>query len=167
MTLGSIKRPAAALGTPGSRLPAAIATTRPPSMQPLKTYIVEDSQIIRESLVATLEELVPVQVVGTAEDESTAVHWLQQPGHGVDMLIVDIFLKGGSGLGVLRAVSGLANGPTTVVLSNYATPDMRRKCIELGADRVFDKSHDIDALMLYCARLAAGEGGAGEPAQAR
>lgn len=167
MTLGSIKRPAAALGTPGSRLPAAIATTRPPSMQPLKTYIVEDSQIIRESLVATLEELVPVQVVGTAEDESTAVHWLQQPGHGVDLLIVDIFLKGGSGLGVLRAVSGLANGPTTVVLSNYATPDMRRKCIELGADRVFDKSHDIDALMLYCARLAAGEGGAGEPAQAR
>lgn len=167
MTLGSIKRPAAALGTPGSRLPAAIATTRPPSMQPLKTYIVEDSQIIRESLVATLEELVPVQVVGTAEDESTAVHWLQQPGHGVDLLIVDIFLKGGSGLGVLRAVSGLANGPTTVVLSNYTTPDMRRKCIELGADRVFDKSHDIDALMLYCARLAAGEGGAGEPAQAR
>ena len=136
-------------------------------MQPLKTYIVEDSQIIRESLVATLEELVPVQVVGTAEDESTAVHWLQQPGHGVDLLIVDIVLKGGSGLGVLRAVSGLANGPTTVVLSNYATPDMRRKCIELGADRVFDKSHDIDALMLYCARLAAGEGGAGEPAQAR
>lgn len=136
-------------------------------MQPLKTYIVEDSQIIRESLVATLEELVPVQVVGTAEDESTAVHWLQQPGHGVDLLIVDIFLKGGSGLGVLRAVSGLANGPTTVVLSNYATPDMRRKCIELGADRVFDKSHDIDALMLYCARLAAGEAGAGEPARAR
>ena len=157
MTLGSIKRPAAALGTPGSRLPAAIATTRPPSMQPLKTYIVEDSQIIRESLVATLEELVPVQVVGTAEDESTAVHWLQQPGHGVDLLIVDIFLKGGSGLGVLRAVNGLANGPTTVVLSNYATPDMRRKCIELGADRVFDKSHDIEALMIFCARLAAGD----------
>lgn len=167
MTLGSMSYPAAALGSAGSRLPAAIATTRPPSMQPLKTYIVEDSQIIRESLVATLEELVPVQVVGTAEDESTAVHWLQQPGHGVDLLIVDIFLKGGSGLGVLRAVSGLANGPTTVVLSNYATPDMRRKCIELGADRVFDKSHDIDALMLYCARLAAGEAGDSEPARAR
>lgn len=167
MTLGSIKYPAAALGSAGSRLPAAIATPRPPPMQPLKTYIVEDSQIIRESLVATLEELVPVQVVGTAEDESAAVHWLQQPGHAVDLLIVDIFLKGGSGLGVLRAVNRLANAPTTVVLSNYATPDMRRKCIELGADRVFDKSHDIDALILFCARLAAGAAGDGEPAQAR
>jgi hypothetical protein len=28
-------------------------------MQPLRTYIVEDSQVIRENLIATLEELVP------------------------------------------------------------------------------------------------------------
>ena len=46
-----------------------------------------------------------------------------------------------------------------VVLSNYATPDMRRKCLELGADRVFDKSNEIDALILYCCRLA--DGGTG------
>jgi DNA-binding NarL/FixJ family response regulator len=45
------------------------------------------------------------------------------------------------------------------MLSNYATPDIRRKCLELGADRVFDKSNDIDALIAYCARLAAGEAG--------
>jgi len=48
-----------------------------------------------------------------------------------------------------------------VVLSNYATPDMRRKCLELGADRVFDKSNEIDALIQYCGRLAAGETGHG------
>ena len=28
-----------------------------------------------------------------------------------------------------------------------------RKCLELGADRVFDKSNEIDALILYCCRL--------------
>ena len=44
-------------------------------MTGLKTYIVEDSKVIRESLIATLEELGPVQVVGTAEDEATAVRW--------------------------------------------------------------------------------------------
>ena len=48
------------------------------------------------------------------------------------------------------------------MLSNYATPDMRRKCLELGADRVFDKSNEIDALILYCCRLADGGTGAGE-----
>ena len=34
---------------------------------------------------------------------------------------------------------------------------MRRKCLELGADKVFDKSNEIDALIQYCGRLAAGE----------
>ena len=121
--------------------------------------------VTKDKIEHALDEFVRQGKVSA--DEARAMAWLEQPGNDCELLIVDIFLKGGSGLGVLRAVSGLANGPTTVVLSNYTTPDMRRKCIELGADRVFDKSHDIDALMLYCARLAAGEGGAGEPAQAR
>ena len=127
-------------------------------MQPLKTYIVEDSAIIREGLIATLEELAPLEVVGTAEDEATAVRWLTQPANQVDLVIVDIFLKGGSGLGVLRAVSGLRQGCKLVVLTNYATADMRRKCLELGAHRVFDKSNEIDALVLYCGQMAVGEG---------
>ena len=33
---------------------------------------------------------------------------------------------------------------------------MRRKCAELGADKVFDKSNEIDALISYCIRLANG-----------
>jgi DNA-binding NarL/FixJ family response regulator len=131
------------------------------SMHALKTYIVEDSQVIRENLIATLEELVPVEVVGTAEDESTAVHWLTLPSSAFDLVIVDIFLKGGSGLGVLRAAHSLHRRHKLVVLSNYATPDMRRKCLELGADRVFDKSNEIDALIQYCDRLA--NGGFSEP----
>ena len=129
----------------------------PTPMHPLKTYLVEDSQVIRENLIATLEELVPLEVVGTAEDESTAVLWLKQAGLAVNLVIVDIFLKGGSGLGVLRAANALAHDYKLVVLSNYATADMRRKCLALGADRVFDKSTDIDALIDYCTELAGGE----------
>lgn len=129
----------------------------PLSMQQLKTYIVEDNPVIRESLIATLEELAPVQVLATAEDELTAVHWLTQPGNHADLVIVDIFLKGGSGLGVLRSAKSLAQQFKLVVLSNYATQDIRRKCLELGADRVFDKSNEIDALILYCGQLAAGD----------
>jgi DNA-binding NarL/FixJ family response regulator len=126
-------------------------------MHALKTYIVEDSPVIRENLIATLEELVAVEVVGSAEDEFTATQWLDQTDQAVDLVIVDIFLKDGSGLGVLRsAQSRPAVRPRKmVVLSNYATPDMRRKCAELGADRVFDKSHEIDALIAYCGHLAA------------
>ncbi len=66
-------------------------------------------------------------------------------------------MKTGSGLGVLRAAQQLKGHRTVVVLSNYATADIRRKCLELGADRVFDKSHEIDALITYCDDLARGD----------
>jgi DNA-binding NarL/FixJ family response regulator len=135
------------------------ATEALPTMLPLKAFIVEDSPVIRENLIAALEELAPVQVVGTAEDEPSAVDWLGSSGRGCDLVIIDIFLKRGSGLGVLRAASDLRKPMSLVVLSNYATPDMRRKCLELGASRVFDKSNEIDALILYCARLADGDTG--------
>ena len=127
-------------------------------MPSLNAFIVEDSPVIRENLIAALEELAPVKVVGTAEDEPTAVSWLG--GHrDCDLVIIDIFLKRGSGLGVLRAASEMHKPMSLVVLSNYATPDMRRKCLELGASRVFDKSNEIDALILYCAHLAEGATG--------
>jgi DNA-binding NarL/FixJ family response regulator len=133
------------------------------SMPALKTYIVEDSPLIRESLIATLEELVDLEVVGTAEDEPSAVRWLANSEHQVDLVIVDIFLKIGSGLGVLRTAKAQLLPRKLVVLSNYATPAMRHQCLILGADRLFDKSNDIDALIHYCGRLAAGHSGDTDP----
>ena len=126
-------------------------------MAHLRTYIVEDSPVIRENLIATLEEMVPVEVIGKAEDESSAAQWLGKADNDCDLVIIDIFLKSGSGLGVLQAARNAAVARKLVVLSNYATPDMRRKCLQLGADKVFDKSNEIDGLISYCARLASGE----------
>jgi len=123
----------------------------------LKTYLVEDSPVIRENLVAALEELTPVEVVGTAEDEDGARRWLGDVGNTCDLVIVDIFLRRGSGLGVLQWLRDAPRRCVRVVLSNFATADMRRKCLELGADAVFDKSNEIDALIGYCLHL--GEGG--------
>jgi DNA-binding NarL/FixJ family response regulator len=126
-------------------------------MLPLKTYIVEDSPLIRANLIATLEELAAVAVVGSAEDEATALEWLGKAEQAVDLIIVDIFLKAGSGLGVLRYATGLPRSAKLVVLTNYATLDMRRQCLALGADKVFDKSTELDALIEYCGRLGSGE----------
>ena len=121
----------------------------------LETYIVEDSPVIRENLIATLEELGPVKVVGWAADEASALRWLAEPSNHVDLVLVDLFLASGSGLGVLRAARLLPRRTRLVVLSNYTTPDMRRRCLELGAERVFDKSGAIEELLAYCSELAA------------
>ncbi len=121
----------------------------------LETYIVEDSPVIRENLIATLEELAPVKVVGWAADEAAALRWLGEPANRVALVIVDLFLEGGSGLGLLRAAGRLPRRARLVVLSNYATPDIRQRCLELGAERVFDKSAAIEELLAYCGELAA------------
>ena len=120
----------------------------------LRTYIVEDNATIRENLIATLEELAGIESVGWAESEDTARRWLSQHGDAWELAIVDLFLKQGSGLGVLEACQHRHHG-RVVVLSNYATADMRKRCMQLGADAVFDKSNEIDALVDYCMGLGA------------
>jgi two-component system, OmpR family, response regulator len=117
---------------------------------PLRTYIVEDNATIRENLIGALEELASVQALGWAETENQARTWLGQHEAAWDLTIVDLFLKQGSGLGVLEACRHRATGQRVVVLSNYATVDMRKRCAQLGADAVFDKSNEIDALVEYC-----------------
>jgi len=124
----------------------------------LRVFLVEDNPVIRENLAAAMEELAPVRIVGFADDSSAATKWIAANPEGVDLLVIDIFLRRGSGLEVLRAVSKLTKA-RKVVLSNYATSDMRQKCLELGGDRVFDKSNEIEALVAYCAHLNSDETG--------
>jgi DNA-binding NarL/FixJ family response regulator len=126
-------------------------------MSPLRALIVEDSQVILDNLVATLEELADVEVVGTAADEASALRWMRESPQAFDMMIVDIFLKSGTGLGVLREARDAGLQVRRVVLTNYATPDIRERCRELGADRVFDKSNELEELIAYCGRVRNGE----------
>ena len=116
----------------------------------LQTYIVEDNLTIRENLIGTLEELTSSTVVGFAESEADARAWLHDHAEGWDVVIVDLFLKQGSGLGILQACMSRGAHQKVVVLSNYATPDIRRRCAEFGVDAVFDKSNEIDALVDFC-----------------
>ena len=116
----------------------------------LKTYIVEDNATIRENLIATLEELANIEPVGIAETETDGTLWLTAQHSQWDLAIVDLFLRQGSGLGVLAACRARLPHQRMVVLSNYATPDVRQRCAQLGVDAVFDKSNEIDALNDYC-----------------
>ena len=116
----------------------------------LKTYIVEDNPTIRENLIGTLEELAGVTAVGTAETENDGKAWLTDSQQEWDLAIVDLFLKQGSGLGVLAACRDRPSRQKVVVLSNYATADIRQRCAQLGVDAVFDKSNEIDALVDFC-----------------
>jgi DNA-binding NarL/FixJ family response regulator len=144
VTGANARVPARALDTPGRALDA---------------YVVEDNVLVLESLIAALEELAPVHVVGTAADESVAVEWLAGHGQRCDLVIIDIFLRSGSGLGVIAAARRRRPDAALVVLSKHATDEMHARCLASGADRVFDKSRDIDQLVAYCMSLSSREPG--------
>ena len=131
-------------------MPCHTAATIHGNQVRLKTFIVEDNATIRENLIGTLEELTCVQAVGTAETELEGREWLTQNQENWNLAIVDLFLRQGTGLGVLDACQGRKPDQKVIVLSNYATDDIRQRCAQLGVDAVFDKSNEIDALVSYC-----------------
>ena len=120
------------------------------SLVNLKTYLVEDNPTIRDNLIATLEELASVDAVGTTDNENDGKDWLLNNPQKWDLAILDLFLKQGSGLGVLAACKDRKPNQKIVVLSNYATTDIRQRCAQLGVDAVFDKSNEIEALIEFC-----------------
>ena len=123
----------------------------------LSTYLVEDNRTIRDNLVPALEDLVGARVIGHAETEAEAVEWINLHPGDWHLLIVDLFLREGSGLGVLRFSrerSSRGSDQRMVVLSNYVNSDVRTRCMALGADAVFDKSRELDAFFDYCNEFA-------------
>ena len=122
-----------------------------PNVMALKAFIVEDNALIRNNLMETLNELLGVQVLGYAATEQAARHWLSSHSRDWQLLIVDLFLLEGSGLGVINQCIDRSAQQRVVVLSNYATDEIRFRCLASGADAVFDKSTELDQFLAYCA----------------
>jgi two-component system OmpR family response regulator len=115
-----------------------------------RAFLIEDNPVIRENMLATLSELGDIEPVGCAETEREASDWLLSPDRHWDLAIVDLFLREGNGLNVLAALQDREAHQKMVVFSNHATREVRRRCTQLGADAVFDKSTEIDGLLDYC-----------------
>jgi two-component system, OmpR family, response regulator len=110
---------------------------------PIRVLLVEDSQLIRERLAESLVEPGRIEIVGQAETEEAAVALLSATSW--DVLVLDLQLKQGTGLGVLRALTGRrTEGATVIVLTNYAFPQYRAKSLALGANYFFDKAREYE-----------------------
>ena len=141
-------------GSERSALASASSTTK--KQDPLKFFLVEDNAMIRENLAETLHEIVGAEVVGVSDTQNEATAWLSDPSHAWDVAVIDIFLKRGNGVQVVAALQARPACPASngqqqiIVLSNYASPEVRSECLRLGADAVFDKSTELDDLIAFC-----------------
>lgn len=122
----------------------------PQAHPPLGVLLVEDSPLLGSLLGAMLEELEGIAVVAVAADEAGALAALEE--HRPNLAIVDLNLREGSGLGVLRALRAKPERygrPATAVFTNHAHMHLRERCRALGVDRFFDKALEMDALLDY------------------
>lgn len=131
----------------------------------LITYLVEDNKIVLDNLIEALQEIAAVHITGHSATQAEATHWLKAHNGDWHLAIVDLFLKEGSGLGVLAGCRNRKPDQKVVVLTNYATEEIRRRAADLGADAVFDKSSELDGLFAYCIEQTAqhAEPGEGQP----
>jgi DNA-binding NarL/FixJ family response regulator len=124
-----------------------VETRHPP---PLRIVLIEDSSLLRQALGSVLSEIAGVAVVGGAEDEHSAMELLQQ--QQPDLAIVDLQLRQGSGLGVLRALAtnpSRFGHPRAVVFSHHGQKLVREHCFTLGIEGFFDKATQMGDLLAY------------------
>jgi DNA-binding NarL/FixJ family response regulator len=116
----------------------------------IKTILVEDNERIRANLIPAMEELANLKVVAIAETQAEALTALEQSVGAWQLIVIDMFLREGSGLGVLRGCTNRLPHQIALVLTNYPTAEIRRRCAAFGADGVFDKSTELDAFFDRC-----------------
>ena len=109
----------------------------------LKVYLVEDSPVLRDRVIESLEDTGDSRVVGSAETEDDAVKGII--ASTPDAVVLDIQLRQGNGLNVLRRLRSLKLDvrPLVIVLTNYNIPQVRVRALSAGTDFFFDKATEL------------------------
>src|SRR5262245_56374194 len=120
--------------------------------KPLRILLVEDSPLLRGRLENMLSQHAAFKVTGLAAAEAEAVEKLDSVPY--DVIVVDVELRPGSGIGVIRQARSRNKDSKDsgghvwiIVLTNYDLPTVRERCMQAGADHFLDKMREIDQLI--------------------
>ena len=127
---------------------------------PLRVLLIEDSPLIRRSLVEAIDASGTLQVAAWADCAEDAIALLSD--EAFDAVIVDLQLKRGSGVPVLEYLQreGLIDTTFAAVLTNHALPAYRSRCEQYGVRHFYDKSFEFDGVIDALHDYAHARGGA-------
>jgi two-component system response regulator DevR len=114
-------------------------------MQTVKVFIVDDSAFVRARLITMLCSFEEIEVIGQTEDALIASESIRKLKP--DVVILDVRLKGGSGIDVLQSIKEDKLAPITIMLTNYPHPQYRERVRSAGADFFFDKSSEFEKII--------------------
>lgn len=110
----------------------------------MKVIVVENSAPTRKMLTLKLAQIAGMLVVAEAADEDSAVTAVLS--HQPDLVTLDLGLDQGSGIGVLRRLRSAQFAGRIFVFSSEDRSLVGARCLEVGADRYFQKFNDDQAL---------------------
>jgi CheY-like chemotaxis protein len=122
--------------------------------KPLGVLLVEDSPRIAERVRELLQDA-GACVLAVVDDERSAVRALREMD--VDVLILDLQLRVGTGFGVLEAMGD--DRPATIVMTNYALPQYRERAHRYGVEHFLNKARDFELLPAIVAGMRRPPGG--------
>ena len=118
--------------------------------QQLRVLLVDDHEVVRSGLRALLERFSRIKVVGEAASEDEAVRGALR--WKPDVLLLDLHLKAGSGIGVCRVVKKALPETKVLVLTAFDDKNNVLDSVRAGADGYLLK--EIDGQGLYDALIA-------------
>ncbi|MDP2827908.1 MAG: response regulator [Sulfuricellaceae bacterium] len=109
-------------------------------------FVADGSESVREALRELIAEMDGVELAGMARDASGAISgYLKQARKRVppQVLILDIQLDDGSGLGVLKFIRNRFSATKIIALCDCGSVVYQERCISQGADYFFDKTTEF------------------------
>ncbi len=126
------------------------------SIPAMRVFLVEDVPAMRDLIVSQLADIPGLYWAGFSDSEDDALEQLlAQP---CDVLIVDIELRQGNGMSMLRKLfqANLHGGDLKIVFSNNVCEAYRLAGRRYGVQHFFDKSFELAKLHLLLERFIDG-----------
>ncbi|MGE0323672.1 MAG: response regulator [Polyangiaceae bacterium] len=123
------------------------------SSGPIRVFVVEDDELIRESLLTLMEDA-GFSVVGSTASASSALEALRDAV--VDVAIVDLGLGSESGIDLIREVSRLRPDVAYMVHTVFDDRDVVFRALKAGASSYLLKGSTADELCAAVRELHAG-----------
>lgn len=118
----------------------------------LNVLIVDDSKVIRQSLVKLLKDIKGLSLLDEAADFPDAQNLINKFHY--DAVILDINLPSGRGFDLIANIKTKTPSAVVMMLTNYSEAQYVEKCKREGADYFFNKTTEFERVSIVLDNLA-------------